>query len=138
MPSDEKLARKLIDFLAPYYLEPFGEMPPIPRDRLETGAQLAPELTLAAEEARKNALFSDVFDYKTAQLFVVAIMAGSGSPGLPWHVRAARRYGASWDELYKAVEIAAFFKGFGALQEGGNVVGKLWKEEGDAEHPAPK
>lgn len=129
MAGTEDLPPKLQKFVEPYYIEPFGEMPPIPKDRLERGATLAPDLTLAAEEARKSALFSGIFDEKTAQLFVIAIMAGSGSPGLPWHIRAARRYGASWDELYKVVEIAYFFKGFGALQEGGRVIGELWKTE---------
>ena len=132
MSDTPKLPEDLEAYIEPYYIEPFGEMPPIPEKRMATGAVLSPELTRAAEEARKSALFSGVIDDKTAQLFVVALMAGEGSPGLPWHVRAARRYGASWEELYKAVEIAAFFKGFGALQEGGMAVGKLWEEEEQA------
>ena len=131
MTTGTKLPPELEKFVEPYYVEPFGQMPPIPGERLRTGAHLAPEVTVAAEEARRQALFSDVFDNKTAQLFVVAIMAGSGSAGLPWHMRAARRYGATWDELYKVVEIAAFFKGFGALQEAGLVLGRLWQEEAE-------
>lgn len=133
MAKKSPLPEEFQKYVEPYYVDPFGEMPPIPKDRLETGAVLAPDLNLAAEEARKSALFSDVFDEKTAQLFVVAIMAGSGSAGLPWHVRAARRYGATWDELYKVVEIASFFKGFGALQDGGRAIGQLWQEEVNAE-----
>lgn len=116
-------------FVEPCYVDAFGTVPPIPNERLRTGAALDPALTLASEEARRSALFSDVFDNKTAQLLVVAIMAGTGSPGLKWHVLAARRYGATWQELYKTIEIAAFFKGFGALQEGGLEVGRLWREE---------
>ena len=110
-------------------MDAFGTMPPIPGERLETSAALVPNYTLASEKARKNALCSDVFDKKTSQLFAVVIMAVTSNPGLPWHVRAARRYGASWVELYKTIEIASFFKGFGALQEGGIAVGRLWREE---------
>ena len=64
---------------------------------------LAPGVNLACEEARKNALFSDVFDNKTAQLFVAVIMLGDSSPSLNWHLRAARQYGATWEELYKGI-----------------------------------
>ena len=131
MNDTSKLPPALDAYVEPYYVDAFGTMPPIPGERLETGAVLAPALNLACEEARKNALFSDVFDNKTSQLMVVAIMAGSFSPGLNWHLRAARKYGATWEELYKTVEIASFFKGFGALQEGGVAVGRLWKEEQD-------
>lgn len=129
MTDATDLKAEIEAYAEPYYVAPFGTMPPIPGERLETGAEIAPAYTLACEEARKSALFSDVFDDKTAQLFAVAIMAGTGSPGLIWHVRAARRYGATWEELYKAVEIAGFFKGFMATQEGGVAIGKLWKEE---------
>lgn len=126
------LPQALRDFIDPYYIEPFGEMPPIPLARLLHGAVHDPSGTVKAEEARRDALFSDVFDKKTSQLFVVAIMAGTGSAGLPWHIRAARRYGATWEELNKVVEIAAFFRGFGALQDGSKAVGELWREENAA------
>lgn len=129
MSDETKLPPDLAAYIEPYYVDVFGTFPPIPKERLETGAVLAPELNLACEEARKQALFSDVFDNKTAQLFVAVIMVGDFSPGLNWHLRAARQYSATWEELYKAVEIAAFFKGFSALQEGGVAVGRMWKEE---------
>lgn len=136
-PDDkiDALPPELAAFIDPYYREPFGTMPPIPLARLVHGARQDPAGTLRAEELRRDALFSDVFDKKTSQLFVVAIMAGTGSPGLPWHIRAARRYGATWEELNKVVEIAAFFRGFGALQDGSKAVGELWQEEnpGDAD-----
>lgn len=119
----------LQEFIEPFYIEPFGEMPPIPLARLVHGAVHDVDGTVKAEESRRDAIFSDAFDKKTSQLFVVAIMCGTGSAGLPWHVRAARRYGASWEELNKVVEIAAFFRGFGALQDGSKVVGELWQEE---------
>ena len=104
-------------------------MPPVPLERMRTGAKLAPDYNLTQEKLRAGALYSDVFDKKTSQLFALAILAGSGTPGCYWHAKAARRYGASWEELYKAVEIATFFKGFNALMDAGRAVGKLYEEE---------
>ncbi len=104
-------------------------MPPVPRERMETGAVLDLEFNTAQEAARARALFSDVLDDKTSQLLALALLATDGGPGAYWHAKAARRYGASWAELYKVIEIATFFKGFNALMTGGRAVGRLWKEE---------
>lgn len=129
MPDLPDLPAEMAAYLEPYYVEPFGEVPPVPRERMETGAQLDLEFNTQQEAQRARALFSDVFDDKTSQLLALAMLADDGGPGPYWHARAARRYGASWEELYKVVEIATFFKGFGALMSAGRAVGRVWKEE---------
>ena len=133
MFDDLDLPDEFKRYIEPYYIDPFGELPPVPRERMETGAQLAPDYNLMQEEMRARALFSDVFDRKTSQLFALCLLSGKGGPGPYWHARAARRYGASWEELYKAVEISAFFNGFDALMNGGRAVGQVWKEEHEEE-----
>ena len=119
------LPEEMAAYLEPYYVEPFGEVPPVPRERMETGARLDLEFNTLQEAQRARALFSE----KTSQLFALAMLADEGGPGSYWHARAARRYGASWEELYKVVEIATFFRGFGALMSAGRAVGRVWKEE---------
>lgn len=129
MPNDFDLPAAFKELLEPYYIESFGEVPPVPLERMRTGAKIAPDYNLAQEKMRASALYSDVFDNKTSQLFALALLAGTGTPGSYWHAKAARRYGASWEELYKAVEIATFFKGFNALMDAGRAVGQLYEEE---------
>lgn len=129
MPNDFDLPEAFKELLEPYYIDSFGEVPPVPLERMRTGAKIDPEYNLAQERMRVSALYSDVFDKKTSQLFALAVLAGMGTPGCYWHAKAARRYGASWQELYKAVEIATFFKGFNALMDAGRSVGKLYEEE---------
>lgn len=129
MAQDYDLPEAFKEFLEPYYIDSFGEVPPVPLERMRTGAKISPEYNLAQERLRADALYSDVFDKKTSQLFALAILAGMGTPGCYWHAKAARKYGASWEELYKAVEIATFFKGFNALMDAGRAVGKLYEED---------
>lgn len=129
MSEIDDLPPEIQQFIEAYYIEPFGTVPPVPLERITSGAKLDPEYTAIQEKARARALHSDVFDHKTSQLFALAILAGMGTPGSYWHAKAARKYGASWEELYKAVEIAAFFKGFNALMDAGRAVGQLHKEE---------
>lgn len=129
MSLDYDLPETFTKYLEPYYIDPFGSVPPVPLERMVSGARIAPEYNLKQEEMRASALFSDVFDKKTSQLFALAILAGMGTPGCYWHAKAARKYGASWEELYKAVEIATFFKGFNALMDAGRAVGKVDEEE---------
>ena len=129
MADQANLPDQLAKYIEPYYLDAFGELPPVPRERMETGAELDLDYNVAQEELRARALFSDVFDNKTSQLFALCLLSSEGGPGAYWHARAARRYGASWAELYKAIEIATFFKGFNALMNGGRAVGRVWQEE---------
>ena len=132
MPQDFDLPKAFKELLEPYYIDSFGEVPPVPLERMTSGAKIAPEYNLKQEEMRASALYSDVFDKKTSQLFALALLAGMGTPGCYWHAKAARKYGASWEELYKAVEIATFFKGFNALMDAGRAVGKVHNEESSA------
>ena len=104
-------------------------MPPVPAERLSLSDNPGKDFTVRMEEARAAALFDEGIDKKTAQLLAFALLAGSGSPGSIWHARAARRYGASFEELYRTLEIAVFFKGVRALNDGGRALGELWKEE---------
>lgn len=133
MSDTDDLPPEFQEFLEPYYIDSFGTVPPVPLERMKSGAKLAPEYNLAQEKMRASALYSDVFDKKTSQLFALAILAGMGTPGSYWHAKAARRYGATWEELYKAVEIATFFKGFNALMDAGRAVGQVHDEENASE-----
>ena len=71
-------------------------------------------------------------DDKTKQLISVAFLAARASAGTYFHAKAARKFGASWGELHKAVELAAFYTGFSALNEGGQALVRLYKEEQEA------
>jgi len=129
MAASPKIPEAFRRFIQPFYVDAFGSMPPVPAERLSLSDNPGRDFSVRMEEARAKALFDEGIDKKTAQLLAFALLAGSGSPGGIWHARAARRYGASFEELYRTLEIAAFFKGVRALNDGGRALGELWKEE---------
>jgi alkylhydroperoxidase/carboxymuconolactone decarboxylase family protein YurZ len=129
MADTPKIPDRLARFVQPFYVDAFGSLPPVPGERLALSAGPGLDLNVRMEEMRAAALFGEGLDKKTAQLLAFALLVGSGSQGSIWHARAARRYGASFDELYRTLEIAIFFQGVRALNDGGKVLGQLWKEE---------
>ena len=123
LPKDfQKIADK-------YYVSLFDHLPGNPAERLKLGIEIAPKYTKALEEHRAKVLFDGALDDKTKQLFCVAFLAARASAGTYFHAKAARKFGATWEELHKVVEIAAFFTGFSAINEGGQALVRLYKEE---------
>ncbi|NQU71769.1 MAG: carboxymuconolactone decarboxylase family protein [Rhodospirillales bacterium] len=129
MTDSPKIPDEIARYIDPYYVESFGEMPPLPAQRMALGAEIAPEFTQVAEEFRALALYSDVLDKKTSQLLAFCLLVSRASAGSYWHAKAARKYGATWQELHKVMEIAALMTGVGAMNEGGQALVRLWKEE---------
>ena len=131
MPDAPPMPEEIARYVDPYYVASFGEFPPLPRARMTLGAEISPQFTLAAEELRKQALYSGVLDNKTAQLIALALLIGRASAGSYWHAKAALKHGATWAELHKVMEIAVLMNGVGAMNEGGQALVRLWKEEHD-------
>lgn len=129
MPDNPAMPKEIAKYVDPYYVASFGEFPKFPRERMTLGAEVSPQFTLAAEELRKQALYSDVLDNKTAQLIALALLISRASAGSYWHAKAARKYGATWAELHKVMEIAVLMNGVSAMNEGGQALVKLWNEE---------
>jgi alkylhydroperoxidase/carboxymuconolactone decarboxylase family protein YurZ len=127
-----KLPKKFQKYVDKTYIASFGEFPLFPNQRMALGIEHAPAFTEALEEYRMKALYEGPLDDKTKQLMAVSHLAARASAGTYWHAKAARTYGASWGELHKAVEIAALFNGFSAINEGGQALVRLWREEQEA------
>ena len=145
-PSEDRSAdnRKLAEDLDAFrqsYADLFGMVPPLPAARIELSGRVAPEFSLLAEKIRAHALAPQgLFDVKTIQLICFGMLLVEGHDAAYWHALAARRNGASWQELHKIVELATVItSGFGALNRGGALLAKLRKEESavpNGERPA--
>ena len=132
MATEHHLPDEYQEIVEKYYYEPYGELPPVLASRIAVGAKLAPEFNLSVETVRANALFSDVLDRKTTNLIVLGILAGAGTPGCYLHVKAARKYGATWEEIFKTAEIAMFINGNKALVDVGQAIARVHEEENTA------
>ena len=124
------IAEDIAAYIGPYYEDSFGEFPAIPKARMEFGAAHRPEFTRAAEETRRIAMYDGPLDKKTAQMVAFGYLLNAGLPPAIYHARAARKYGATWEELHQIVEIGfAITNGMSALNLGGEMLARLKTEE---------
>ena len=135
--TDAKLPKPFAKMAEDYYVSLFDHLPANPLARMKLGIEVNPEFTKALEEFRAAAVLDGALDDKTKQLISVAFLAARASAGTYFHAKAARKFGASWAELHKVVELAAFYTGFSAINEGGQALVRLYKEEQEAKAKRP-
>jgi 4-carboxymuconolactone decarboxylase len=126
---------KLPDDLAKFrdsYVELFGMLPPLPSARFEVSAEINPEFLRLSEQLRAHAFYSDVFDLKTTHLILFGMLLVEHNPAAQMHALAARRAGASWQELHKVVELASATGSLGPANRGGAMLKDLRDKEGGA------
>jgi 4-carboxymuconolactone decarboxylase len=131
-PSAKKLPADLTKF-RDTYVKLFGALPPLPAARFEFSGEINPKFLRLSERMRAHAFYSNVFDAKTTQLILFGMLLAEHNPiGASAHASAARRLGASWQELHKVVELAAATGALGPANQGGNLLKALRdKEQGD-------
>ena len=112
-----------------------GFVPPRIMARTELGARLDPELLRLQEAARLRAMYPTCFDVKTTQLMLFGILLALMGDAARLHAIAARRAGASWEELSAVVGLAYLFRGLPAANLGAEILQKMAEAEGGA--PAP-
>jgi 4-carboxymuconolactone decarboxylase len=135
--SDKKpgTETKLPDDLAKFrdtYVELFGMLPALPRARFEFSGEINPEFLRLSEQLRAHAFYSDVFDLKTTHLILFGMLLVEHNPAAQMHALAARRAGASWQELHKVVELASATGSLGPANRGGAMLNELRDKEDSA------
>lgn len=109
MPNEEQNAQ--IEGFRESYREMLGFFPPRVAARFEQLEEHAPEVLIAHEAWRAALIYPDALDQKTVQLMVLAILASKLSDAAKLHGLAARRVGATDDELRAAINLASLFSG---------------------------
>src|SRR5690349_788990 len=105
MPPRQMEADDLAAMRAPY-AELIGFVPPRIMARTELGSRLDPDLLRLQEEMRLKAMYPDCFDTKTSQLMLFGILLALMGDAARLHASAARRAGATWEELHAVVNLA--------------------------------
>ena len=123
--SDDEIA----ELRAPYE-RLIGFVPPRILARTDLGARIDPELLPLQEAARLRAMYPACFDAKTSRLMLFGILLALMSDAARLHAIAARRAGASWEELSAVVGLAYLFRGLPAANLGAEVRQKLAGAEG--------
>jgi alkylhydroperoxidase/carboxymuconolactone decarboxylase family protein YurZ len=128
LPERRLPESELAALRAPYE-ELIGAVPPRIVARTELGARLDPELLRLQEAVRLRAMYPACFDVKTAQLMLFGILLALMGDAARLHAIAARRAGASWEELHAVVGLAYLFRGLPAANLGAEILLKLAEAE---------
>ena len=129
MTQTNSLPKDLADF-ENSYAEMFGEVPPLPKAKFEFSGDVDPEGLRIAEQLRAHAFYNDVFDMKTTQLMLFAMLLTEGAGAAKFHALAARAAGATWEELQMTVELASAVAALGPMNKGGALLNELRSKEG--------
>ena len=115
------------------YQELLGCVPPRIEARLAVTGALDPHLLDLQERLRAHAMYPKCFDIKTAQLMLFGMLLMDLSDAAFLHALAARRAGASWEELQATVSLCFLFRGMSAANRGAEILANLAKREHDQE-----
>lgn len=143
MGLDEALPKHKIDdeALAEYrgvYTELIGFVPPRIRARTDLLARLDPELLKMQENLREHCMYPEAFDTKTAQLMLFGMLVMSLRDAAKLHGIAARRAGATWEEMQAVVNLAFLFGGLSVANRGAEMLQEIAQMEAEQQGSGPK
>lgn len=112
---------------AAIYQELLGFVPPRVEARLNVSGALDPKMLDLQERMREHGMYPKCFDLKTAQLMLFGMLLMDLSDAARLHAMAARRAGASWEELQAVVNLCFLFRGLPAANRGAEILASLAK-----------
>lgn len=120
------------------YKDLIGFLPPRIEARINVTGALSPDLLELQEQMRVLAMYPKCFDVKTSQLMLFGMLLMDMNDAAPLHGIAARRAGASWEEMQAVVSLAFLFRGLSAANRGAELLANIAKREseGDAKNAA--
>lgn len=111
------------------YRELIGFVPPRIIARTDLLGRLDPALLEMQESLRKRAMYPACFDVKTAQLMLFGMLLMTLADATRLHAIAARRAGATWEELNSVVNLAFLFRGLPAANLGAQIIQEIAENE---------
>ncbi len=112
------------------YTELIGFVPPRIEARVAVGSRLDPVGLELQEKTREHFMYPACFDVKTSQLMLFGILLALMGDAARLHAIAARRAGATWEELWAVANLAFLFRGLPAINMGSEIIKKLADDEG--------
>jgi 4-carboxymuconolactone decarboxylase len=119
----------IVDTYRAAYQELIGFVPPRIQARTDLLARLNPELLALQETIRQRAMYPACFDTKTSQLMLFGMLLMTLADATRLHAIAARRAGATWEELSAVVGLAFLFRGLPAANLGAQIIQEIAHEE---------
>ena len=126
---DRQIKDSQVDEYRAIYEELIGFVPPRIMARTDLLARVDPELLDLQEQIRKHAMYPECFDVKTAQLMLFGMLLMTLSDATRLHAIAARRAGATWEEMSGVVGLAFLFRGLPAANLGAQIIQEIVERE---------
>jgi alkylhydroperoxidase/carboxymuconolactone decarboxylase family protein YurZ len=111
------------------YHELVGFLPPRIEARFHVTGAIDPTTLDLQEKLREHAMYPKCFDVKTAQLMLFGMLLMDLSDATVLHGIAARRAGASWEELQAVVNLCFLFRGLSAANRGAEIIANIATKE---------
>jgi 4-carboxymuconolactone decarboxylase len=114
------------------YHDLVGFLPPRIEARINVTGAIDPTILDMQEKLREHAMYPKCFDVKTAQLMLFGMLLMDLSDAAVLHGIAARRAGATWEEMQAVVSLCFLFRGLSAANRGAEILANIAaKEEQD-------
>jgi 4-carboxymuconolactone decarboxylase len=130
---DSKIDQEKLQEHRHIYEELLGFVPPRIQARTEILGRLDPEFLSLQEEIRKRGMYPEVFDVKTVQLMLFGMLLLSLRDAARIHGIAARRAGATWEEMQAVVNLAYLYGGLSAANIGAQFIHEIAEMEAEQE-----
>ena len=111
------------------YKELLGFVPPRIEARMHVTGALDPAMLDLQEQLRTHGMYPKCFDVKTSQLMLFGMLLMDLNDAAPLHGIAARRAGATWEELQAVINLCFLFRGLSAANRGAEILANLAKRE---------
>ncbi len=130
--GDYKDTQETVEARGEIYKDLIGFVPPRIEARLNVTGALDPTILDMQEKMRAHAMYPKCFDVKTAQLMLFGMLLMDLNDAAPLHAMAARKAGASWEELQATISLCFLFRGLSAANRGAEILANIAKREADA------
>ncbi len=118
----EYLDKKSIEERRTIYEELLGYVPHRIEARFAVTGALDPSILDMQEQIRAHAMYPKCFDIKTAQLMLFGILLMGSNEAAAVHAWAARRAGATFEELQAVVNLVFLYRGLPAANKGAEIL----------------
>ena len=111
------------------YEDLLGFTPPRIQHRVKLGMEVAPDVLDKLESLREAAMNPDCMDTKTAQMILFAVLLTRLAPAARIHCIAAKRAGATKEELHAVAGLTFLFCGLSAFNMGAEMIQEVWAQD---------
>lgn len=130
---DAATQQHTLEAFGPAYRHLLGYVPPRIQARLGITGVLDPELVALQEKMRCHAMDTPHLEPKMVQIILFGMLLMDGNDAAETHCLAARRCGASWEELQATVSLCFLFRGLPGANRGADLLARVATREAAAD-----